>query len=191
MFAALHLLALCGSLRPDSYTRRAAMIVLNAASANGANAELLPPDALQLPLCDGRDESNFPQSVIDLRAQVAAASGLVLATPEYCGTWSAVLKNAIEWIGPELLAGKVIGVISVSAGPSADGSLVALRELCMREGAWVIPARAAVPMAARVFEHPEDAFSQCVMAHLNALGVALPEAIRRIAGETTTAEQNE
>lgn len=177
-----HILALCGSLREHSYTLRATQVVLDAAREQGASTELAPACAMQLPLCDGRAETDFPPPVLALRQRVASASALVLATPEYCGTLSAALKNAIEWIGPDLLAGKVIGVVSVAAGPSADGSLVALRELCLREGAWVIPARAAIPLAERVFGDPDDAFSQCVMAHVRALGAALPEAVARIAG---------
>lgn len=177
-----HILALCGSLRADSYTWRAAREVLNAAQAEGASTELVAGNALQLPWCDGRGEPDFPASVRALRHKVATAGALVLATPEYCGTFSAVLKNAIEWIGPELLAGKVIGVVAVAAGPSADGALVALRELCLREGAWVIPARAAVPLAERVFGEPDEPFSQCVLEHLRALGTALPEAVARIDG---------
>lgn len=177
-----HILGLCGSLRPGSYTHLAAQAVLAAARAEGATTELLGAERMNLPLCDGRSEHACPAPISALRVRVAQAGGLLLATPEYCGTLSAVLKNAIEWIGPDLLAGKVIGVVSVAAGPSADGALVALRELCLREGAWVIPARAAVPLAERVFGDPEDAFSQCVMAHVRALGTAMPEAIARIDG---------
>ncbi|HBK57628.1 MAG TPA: hypothetical protein DDZ76_15285 [Xanthomonadales bacterium] len=176
----VHILGLCGSLRPGSYTRQAATIVLDAAHAEGASTALASDVELNLPLCDGRPEQAAPGAVIALRERVRRADALLLATPEYCGTLSAVLKNAIEWIGPEILAGKIIGVVSVAASTSADGSMVALRELCLREGAWVIPARASVPMAERVFGLPDDEFSSLVLAHLHALGTALPEAVNRI-----------
>lgn len=184
----IYVLGLCASLRPDSYTRRATEVVLASARASGAETELLDSSALMLPLCDGRLLELAPQAARSLRERVEASDALVLATPEYCGTFSAVLKNAIEWIGQDALAGKIVGVVTVAAGPSADGSLVALRELCLREGAWVIPARATVPLAEQVLASPDDAFSQCVMSHLRALGTALPEAVRRIDRNTGSQE---
>jgi thioesterase domain-containing protein len=59
---------------------------------------------------------------------------------------------------------------------------MALRELCLREGGWVVPVPAAVPLAARVFGDPAAPFSRAVHAQLEALGRLLPAAAVRLAG---------
>lgn len=177
------ILGICGSLRQPSRTRQAVERALAAASRQGAETELLYGDPLRLPLCDGRPESQLPPEVGFLRERVRAASALVLGSPEYCGTYSAVMKNVIEWLGSAVLEKKVVGVVTVAEGSSAQGSLRALRELCLLEGAWVIPAAAAVPLVERVFHQPESPFAQSVLRQVDALGAALPEAVRRLRRE--------
>ena len=177
------ILGLCGSLRSGSYTKQAISIVLQHAAEAGAITTLLDADSIRLPLCDGGEPG---PAAAELRQRISAADALVLATPEYCGTLSAALKNAIEWIGHDRLQQKVTGLVAVAAGSSADGSLNALRQLALCQGMWVIPAAAPVPLAERVFEQPRDSFSQLVKEHLRALGLALPEAVRRINQQAVT-----
>ncbi|HBL29015.1 MAG TPA: hypothetical protein DD490_19445, partial [Acidobacteria bacterium] len=78
--------------------------------------------------------------------------------------------------------GKVVGVVTVAEGPSAQGSLRALRELCLLEGAWVVPAAAAIPLVEQVFAQPSAPLAVSVLRHLDALGKALPGALRRLHG---------
>lgn len=55
------------------------------------------------------------------RTAVAAADGLVVATPEYNGSIPGVLKNAIDWAsrprGAAAIEGKPVAVLSVSPSP--------------------------------------------------------------------------
>jgi NAD(P)H-dependent FMN reductase len=55
-----------------------------------------------------------------LRAEVHSADALLLVTPEYNGTMSAALKNAIDWIsrpfGVGAISGKPVAVIGTSHG---------------------------------------------------------------------------
>jgi NAD(P)H-dependent FMN reductase len=55
-----------------------------------------------------------------LRAEVQSADALLLVTPEYNGTMSAALKNAIDWIsrpfGAGAITGKPVAVIGTSHG---------------------------------------------------------------------------
>ena len=174
----LNILGLGGRLRPGSYTQLALEYALQQAQAPGVNTQMWSQQQLRLPLCDGGETSN---EVAALQAAVEHADALVLATPEYCGTVSACMKNLIEWIGYERLVQKPVGLIAVAAGSSADGSLNALRQLALVQGMWIIPAAAPVPLAERVFtQQDSDEFSQLVLHHLKSLGNAIPEAIRRL-----------
>lgn len=171
------ILGICGSLRPGSYTRQALDRALAAARRSGLDTDMLNPGDLELPICDG---SQPGPDISRLRERVERAPALVLATPEYCGTLSAALKNLIEWLGHDCLSGKLVAVIAVAAGNSADGSMNALRQLCVVQSMWLLPAPAPVPLAERVFGQPDDPFSRLVLEHLDRIGQMLPEAIRRL-----------
>jgi len=114
-------LAIAGSLRQRSYNK----MLLQAA------AEVSPPvldieayrDLAAIPLFDedlDRDTAGGTLAVKKLRAQVKAADGLLISTPEYNQSVSGVLKNAIDWLsrpGPEeVLIGKPVAIVGASGG---------------------------------------------------------------------------
>ena len=86
------IVGIVGSLRIDSYSALALQQATNRAKALGAEVEILDLKEMKLPFCDGGSE--YPQypDVETLRAKVKAADGLILATPEYHGSVSGVLK---------------------------------------------------------------------------------------------------
>ncbi len=46
--------------------------------------------------------------------EVAGAQGIILGTPEYHGSFSGVLKNALDLMGFDEFEGKMIGLWSAS-----------------------------------------------------------------------------
>jgi chromate reductase, NAD(P)H dehydrogenase (quinone) len=61
-----------------------------------------------------------PDVVRRFRDQVAAANGLLIATPEYNQSIPGVLKNAIDWLSrpvpEEVLVGKPVAIIGATRG---------------------------------------------------------------------------
>lgn len=114
----MHVIALSGSLRKDS-TNTA---VLRAA------VELAPAsmtvdihDLRDLPMYDGDLEADGPiRPVVRLREALAAADGLLIATPEYNRSVPAVMKNAIDWAsrGPDSPLTDLPTVIASASGGS-------------------------------------------------------------------------
>jgi chromate reductase len=86
-----------------------------------------------------------PAGVQALRAAIAAADGLVIATPEYNQALPGVLKNALDWLsreGPagEVLAGKPVAVLGASSGPWGTRlAQASLRQVLHTCGALVMP----------------------------------------------------
>jgi NAD(P)H-dependent FMN reductase len=150
---AIRILGIPGSLREGSHTRQAVAQALQGARQGGVETELLDLRSYELPLCDGRsDESTYPPGVERFRQKLRSADGYVIGTPEYHGSFSGVLKNALDLCGFEEFEGKVVGLVSVSGG--AFGGLAgmgALRGICRSLHAWVIPEEAAVPRAGSGF----------------------------------------
>lgn len=120
----MNLLILVGSLRDGSWTAQVAETVADLVPTDGrsrvrsevhAGLGTLPH---YTPDLDGEQP---PAEVTALRAAIAAADGLVVATPEYNGSIPGVLKNAIDWAsrprGAAALSGKPVAVVSVSPSP--------------------------------------------------------------------------
>lgn len=149
----IRVVAINGSLRPGSHTRQALQIALKGAQEVGAETHLIDLADYQLPLCDGKEEGHWPADVARLRAEVKGAQGVILGTPEYHGSFSGVLKNALDLMGFKEFEGKMIGLVGVSGGRmGALEALASLRVIGRALHAWVIPDQAAIPEAHRVFD---------------------------------------
>ena len=163
---------ICGSLRGGSYTRMALRIALEGAQEAGAKTKLIDLRAYDLNHCDGKeDESDYPEGVFRMRKEVAAAQGLILATPEYHGSYSGVLKNALDLMGFDEIEGKMIGLVGVSGGAmGAFNALNGLRGVGRTLHAWVIPEQASVPDAWDVFDKAGNLQDEALGERLKAIG---------------------
>ncbi|NIO07402.1 MAG: hypothetical protein GTO40_05145 [Deltaproteobacteria bacterium] len=85
---------------------------------------------------------------------------MVLATPEYHGSFAAMMKLVIENLGfPSILAGKPVALLGVAAGHiGAIKSLEQLRSVCSHVGAIVLPGPVSVAEVQGVF----DASGRCL-----------------------------
>ena len=148
-----HVVALIGSLRTRSYTRIAATRALAAAESAGATTELIDIREYDLPAFDpGRDS---PGDSATLTASVDAADSILLASPMYHGSYSGVLKNAIDYCGFDEFEGKTVGLLAVSGGSFPLTTLEHLRSVCRALNAWVIPHQAAIPNGRTAFADGE------------------------------------
>ena len=107
-----------GSLRRDSFNRKLATAIVKLAPPEFSFKQLQIGD---LPLYNQDDDGNQAASVKRLKAEVAAAHGVMFVTAEYNRSIPGVLKNAIDHAsrpyGQSAWAGKPAGVIGVSVGP--------------------------------------------------------------------------
>ncbi|MGA8534942.1 MAG: NAD(P)H-dependent oxidoreductase [Candidatus Tumulicola sp.] len=113
---------LCGSLRPDGYTRAALSVALAGATGEGAAAQLVDLRDYELPFCAGGSDAEALPGVRRLRQIVKEANGIILATPNYHGTLSGVLKNALDLMSMSEFEGKVVGLVGVSGGRMGGAS---------------------------------------------------------------------
>jgi NAD(P)H-dependent FMN reductase len=142
-----------GSLRDPSYTRFTVKHALKGAEQAGADTHLADLRRYDLPFCDGSQEQGEEGDVARLREEVREADGLVLGTPEYHGSYSGVLKNALDLMGFDEFEGKMIGLVAVSGGRMGGfGAMTALREVGRALHAWVVPTQASIPKAWSVYD---------------------------------------
>ena len=131
----IRIVVFAGSVRPGNYTAKAtALVVDELQKQEGVSVESIDPAHRQLPL-PGTDAGSAAME--ELRDKVSNAAGVVLATPEYHGSFSSVMKLIIENLGfPSVLAGKPVALLGVAAGAiGAIKSLEQLRSVCSHIGA--------------------------------------------------------
>ena len=146
------IVGIIGSLRTDSYSALALQQAIARVKALGAEVEILDLRNMTLPFCDGGSEYPDYPDVEVLQETVKAADGLILATPEYHGGISGVLKNALDLMSFEHLSGKVVGSISVLGGQPNSNALNSLRIIVRWVHGWVIPEQIAVGQAWQAFD---------------------------------------
>ncbi|MEC4803819.1 MAG: NADPH-dependent FMN reductase [Jaaginema sp. PMC 1079.18] len=146
------IVGISGSLRPDSYSALALQEAAKRVTALNAEMEILDLRTLNLPFCDGGKEYPDNPDVEILRSRFQAADGIILATPEYHGSVSGVIKNALDLMSFDHLDGKVTGVISVLGGQSNSNALNDLRKIMRWVHAWVIPEQIAIGQAWNAFD---------------------------------------
>lgn len=90
-----------------------------------------------------------------LQEMVAGADGVILATPEYHGSYSSLIKVVIDNLGyPSALAGKPVSLLGVAGGRiGAIKALEHLRSICAHVGALALPGAISIPQAGKVFDH--------------------------------------
>lgn len=115
----IQVLAIAGSLRNESYNRKALQIAKKIARDAGANVHELDLKTLALPVFDADlRENNFPESVVQLKQKIESADLLLIATPEYNHSIPGPLKNAIDWASDKTnpFKGKVAAIFGASNG---------------------------------------------------------------------------
>jgi chromate reductase len=166
-------LVFAGSIRSGSLHRKLARQAAAELRKMGTEVTLADLSDYPMPLYDGDLEAGegAPQSVRAFKQLVRAHDAFVIASPEYNGSFSALLKNAIDWAsrpepGEKSLAafrGKAAAILSASPGPGGgQRGLRQLRDLLEMMAMTVVPTQLAIPRAHEAFDsegnlaRPED-----------------------------------
>jgi NAD(P)H-dependent FMN reductase len=184
------ILVLAGSARHDSMNRKLAIQTLDALRDAGADATLADLRDFPMPIYDGDLEAGegMPPAAKTLKELARAHDGFAIASPEYNGSFPALLKNALDWISRpepgerplEVFRGKVAAILSASPGPGGGiRGLHHLRELLEMMSVKVIPEQLTIARANAAFDsagrliRPED------LTGLRELAVRLANAAAR------------
>ena len=162
----MKILVFAGSTRQHSFNRRLARQAAALASAAGAEATLLELGDLDIPLYNADLEARgTPADVLRLKQLLWEHPAWAICSPEYNGSYTALLKNTIDWASSPVAGdatwsdgtlpfrGKVVGMLSASngrlGGLRAQGHLA---PLLMNLGCWVAPQAFALHGAASAFD---------------------------------------
>ncbi len=89
---------------------------------------------------------NPPKGLEDFAKIIADSDAYIFVSPEYNGSYSASLKNALEYLKENEFSRKVVGVASVSAGGLGGiRGAVQMQQLVLGIGGYSMPGMYLVP----------------------------------------------
>jgi len=159
----MKVLAFTGSMRAESINRRLLLVACERLTERGSHVTELQLRDLKLPMFDEDMEGALkakgepmPEPVVRLQDAMLEADALLIASPEYNGTMSPALKNAIDWCsrraddqgGLACYRNKIAGIMATSGGGLGGiRGLPDLRRVLSGIGVHVVPQDFACPRA--------------------------------------------
>lgn len=164
----MKLLIFAGSTRQLSFNRQLAGAAAAIARDAGAEVSHLELADFEIPLYNADLEArSTPTDVIRLKKLMFDHPAWVICSPEYNGSYTALLKNTIDWAsspvkgdlewasGSKPFEGKVVGLLSASPGALGGlRSLSHLNPLLQNLQCWVAPRQFALGNARQAFSSP-------------------------------------
>lgn len=160
----IKLLFLAGSSREDSMNKQLALLATKLVKQTDIEATFIDLNDYEMPLYNGdlEDEKGLPENAKKLKQLFVDSDGFFIASPEYNGSFSALLKNTLDWVSrahlenePPLSAyqGKVAALSAISPGPLGGlRGLVPLRMLLGNIGVMVTPTQVAIGSGFQAFD---------------------------------------
>ncbi len=190
----IRIVAVKGSVRPGNYTSMALTLVVDELRSKGdVKVTVFDPATMKLALPG--TQTDDPE-VLALQKEMSEATGVVLSTPEYHGSYSSVIKLVIENLGfPSRLSGKPVALLGVAAGQiGAIKALEHLRSVCSHVGAIVLPGPVSIAVVRKAFDEHGRCLDPRIEARIRGLGTHLIDYIHtsvcpRIALESVVREE--
>jgi len=182
-----------GSLRKGSYnTTLARYIGKHMESMGGVELDEISLRELDLPMfSEDLEAEHFPEKAIELKKLLIASDAMLITCPEYNGSITAALKNAIDWASRprpdeeplECFKGKV-GALS-AASPGALGGLRGMRHVRqILAGIQVLmtPAEYALGKAHEAFDGGGELKDEFAASMAKNVGTQLVETTKKMKG---------
>lgn len=148
----MKIVGIAGSMRPNSFSAQTAKLAMAAIAKKGADIEILDLKDLSLPFCNGSADYPTYPDVQRLKDTVQSAHGLLIVTPEYHGSLSGVLKNALDLLEESHFHGKAVALIAVMGGIPSNNAINTLRIIFRQLHAWVLPEQLIISNIDEAFD---------------------------------------
>jgi len=184
----IKIVALAGSLRKESLNHTLAIAVANAARRAGAEVEVIKLSDFDIPLFNEDLEKNGAIAGVEqLKDKIRNANGLIVASPEYNGSISGVLKNALDWASrtaPKAVpafANTTVALVATS--PGGLGGIRALphvSNIFAGMGALVLSKQLAVGGGYQAFDNDGGLTDEGMQQQVNALAKSLVDTATKL-----------
>jgi chromate reductase len=182
------LLVFAGSTRRASFNRKLAKVTVDLARAAGAEVTHVELADFDIPIYNADLEAEgTPVDVMKLKQIMFEHPAWIVCSPEYNGSYTALLKNTIDWVsspvkadpawhdGFKSFSGKVVGILSAS--PGGLGGLRSqshLVPLLLNAQCWIAPKAFALGRAGEAFDTEGKLSSE---AHLHSVQAVIDQVL--------------
>lgn len=156
---------LLGSVRMGRQTHKAAYYLKEKLNNRNIETDLIDLAEDQLPVLRERvgRHPEPPENAEEISERLHKADALLMVTPEYHGSISGVLKNAIDYFWSEFQK-KPIGVVATSAGGFGGiNASTHLQQIILSVGAFPMPLKLLVPQVHKTFDDSYEPQNQKII----------------------------
>ena len=180
----MKILGICGSLRKESWNLKLLKNMLVEIDAQGVETGVFDLNTVPMYHPDVEAQEGIAADAEALRDVVRGADAVIIACPEYNGSMTASLKNAIEWLSRQgnLMTGKVFFIIGTGPGRSGAPRMHMHASYSLEsEGAYVLHSpRVLLPNVANFMDEAGNITDPEVTALLSQAATALIDYARRL-----------
>ena len=183
------ILAFGGSLRAASYNHQLAALAARGVRGAGAQVTLIRLRDYPLPIFDEDLESDkgMPENAATLKQLFDEHDGFLIASPEYNSSYTAALKNVIDWVSRatsddepplKVFKGKTAAILAASPGGyGGSRSLDALRTLLENISVTVLKSQVTVAKVHEVMDDQGELKDSKLQTSVLELGSKLAKAL--------------
>lgn len=180
----VRILAMAGALRKESLNRKLLAVAVAALRRHGVGVDVLDMHEIPMPLYDQdvEDASGLPPGALEFQRRIAAADGLLFASPEYNSSIPGPFKNALDWASrgtEDPLRGKIAAIMSASPGGFGGIRMNPhLRQVMRALGVVTIHEQVTLSKAADAFDEAGNLKSPHFQNQVEATVAALVREVR-------------
>ena len=167
------LVAVLGSVTPPGRMLSALKWTLQSGSSSGGSdfeTDLINLADCRIAFADGRPPDKYEDDTGSVVARVGKADAVILASPVYRGSYTGALKNLLDHLPIEALAGKPVGIVAMGAtNHHYLGVDWHLRDVLAWFGAVIVPTSVYLSSADFVEGNLSDGAKQDLTALVQAL----------------------
>lgn len=164
----LKVLGLAGEYRNTSKSGILVSEALKIAESKGAEIVFWDLNEKPLPFV-GEDGCWSHPTVQEFQNLLLETDAFLVASPEYHGTMSGVMKNTFDWMYDKHVGGKVFGLMSTLGGVTNANTLNHMRISLRWLHAWAVPEQLAVGHVKEAFNEEGELSDGSLQDRLEAL----------------------
>jgi NAD(P)H-dependent FMN reductase len=153
----MNLVLLLGSSRIGRQSAHVAAYLLGKLrSAENLEITFLDLASYDFPIMEERlvDMEAPPAGLLEFAAALSAAAAIIIVAPEYKNGYPGVLKNALDYLPPNIFRRKPVGICTVSSGGFGGiNCLAQLRLVCLAMGGVPIPVHLPISNVKEAFDN--------------------------------------
>ncbi len=151
----MKIVIMSGSVRKGRKSHQVALELQKRLKASQQQVRVIDLAVARLPVLEEERFSKHPSptaAMVDIHNQLNEADAIIFLSPEYHGSYTGALKNAIDYYWSEFQK-KPIGVVATSAGGFGGiNTSTQLQQLVLSMGAYPMPLKLLVPNVQLAFD---------------------------------------